>query len=424
MDQSPNQPVAPVAAPVAQIDRLPSLDLLRGIAVLGILLANITAFAHVDLAYHWPPALPGGGTEVDRMVWLAQFVLVDGKLRGLFTLLFGAGLVLFIERAGGEERAIFLQLRRLGWLALFGALHFYLLFRGDILFGYACGGLVALMFVRLSGERLLALGLIWALVGGAFQVLAYLTPALIELGSDPAAANVMGYYREYWQGQLAEAAEQATLMTGGSYGEILRYRVVEESSLLANYARYALFETIPLMLLGMGLYRCGIYAPAEGRTPACALAWGAVVAGLALNLGLGLWVWSHGFGPFTTMLAFFGVANLTNLPLLLGGTWLLAHWAARPHDSWLAERLGQAGRMALSNYVGTSLVMVLLFHGWAGGLFGQLGRLELLVVVVLGWLLMLRFSHLWLARYRQGPFEWLWRCLTYWRRFPLRRGTE
>jgi len=427
MDQSPNQPpgtqVAPVA-PVEQPDRLPSLDLMRGIAVLGILLANITAFAHIDLAYYWPPALPGGGTEADRMVWLAQFVFVDGKLRGLFTLLFGAGLVLFVERAGGEERAIFLQLRRLCWLALFGALHFYLLFRGDILFGYACGGLVALMFVRLSGERLLALGLIWSVVAGAFQVLAYLTPALVELGSDPAAADAMSYYREYWRGQLTDAAEQARLMTGGSYGEILRYRVVEESGLLANYARYALFETIPLMLLGMGLYRCGIYAPAGGRTPGWRLALVAVAAGLALNLAVGLWVRSHGFGPFTTMLAFFGLSNLANLPLLLGGTWLLAHWAARPHHSWLAERLEQAGRMALSNYVGTSLVMMLLFHGWAGGLFGQFGRMELLLVVVLGWLLMLKFSHLWLTRYRQGPLEWLWRCLTYWRRFPLRRGLE
>ncbi len=420
MDQSLNQP----AVPVSRGERLQSLDLMRGIAVLGILLANVTFFAHGDLAYYWPPALPFGGTTGDRIVWLVQFVLVDGKLRGLFTLLFGAGLVLFFERAGGGERAVVLQLRRLFWLALFGVAHFILLFPGDILFGYACGGLVALLFLKLSAERLLALGLIWAVVGGAFQVLAYLTPAMIELGSDPGAAHALAYYQEYWQGQSSDAAEQAALMGGGSYGEILRYRIVEESGLLASYANYALFETIPLMLLGMGLYRCGIYAPAVEPNPdpirGRLLAVGAVIVGLSLNLATGLWVWSHGFGPFTTMLAFFGLANLANLPLLLGGTWLLAHWAARPHDSWLAERLGQAGRMALSNYLGTSLVMVLLFHGWAGGLFGQLGRLELLLVVVLGWLLMIRFSHLWLARYRQGPLEWLWRCLTYWRRFPMR----
>jgi uncharacterized protein len=77
--------------------------------------------------------------------------------------------------------------------------------------------------------------------------------------------------------------------------------------------------------------------------------------------------------------------------------------------------------MALSNYVGTSLVMVLVFQGWAGGLYGTMHRAELLVVVLLGWALMLTFSRAWLARYRQGPLEWLWRCLTYWQCFPLRR---
>lgn len=420
MDPESHKPVAPVRGG----ERLASLDLMRGIAVLGILLANITGFAHVDVAYYWPPALPGGGTEADRMVWLAQFVTVDGKFRGLFTLLFGAGLVLFFERAGGAERAVILQLRRLSWLALFGMAHFFLLFRGDILFSYACGGLVALLFLRLEADRLLALGVIWALVGGALQSMAYLTPALVEVGSQAASGDVLGYYQAFWQDQVAEAADQGRLMAGGSYGEILRYRVAEESHLLANYANHALFETIPLMLVGMGLYRCGIYAPAGEGVRHRALAWTAVVAGLGLNLAAGLWVWSLGFPPYVTQLAFFGLSNLANLPLLLGAAWLLAHWAAQPHDSWLAERLGQAGRMAFSNYIGTSLVMVLVFHGWAGGQFGELDRLELLLVVVMGWLMMLRFSHLWLTRYRQGPLEWLWRSLTYWRRFPLRRAPQ
>src|SRR5690606_24300761 len=130
------------------------------------------------------------------------------------------------------------------------------------------------------------------------------------------------------------------------------------------------FETIPLMLIGMGLYRCGIYAPTGAAVPRRGLAWAAVAAGLALNLATGLWVWSLDFSPYVTQLAFFGLSNLANLPLLLGGAWLLAHWAARrralEEEPWLIERLGQAGRMAFSNYIGTSLVMVLLFHGWAG----------------------------------------------------------
>ena len=408
------------AAPIAGADRLHALDLIRGIAVLGILLANVTAFAHVDLAYYWPPALPGGGNAADGLIWLAQFVVVDGKFRGLFTLLFGAGLVLFIERAGGGEKAVLLQMRRLGWLLVFGLLHFFLLFRGDILFGYACAGFVALLFLRLAPERLLAVGLIWAVLGGALQVLAYLTPAMIEAGG-AGESHVIAHYSDFWQAQLADAAVEGRLIAEGSIIDIVRYRVVEESHLLASNVQYAFFETIPLTLIGMGLYRLGMFAPGQEPGAGRRLAIAGVVAGLALNLAAGLWVWAHGFPPFMTQLAFFGLSNLANLPLLLGGIWLLTRWAEQPAESWLALRLSQAGRMAFSNYVGTSLVMVLLFHGWAGGLFGQLHRAEMLLVVLLGWLLMLRFSGLWLEKYRYGPLEWLWRCLTYWRRFPLRR---
>lgn len=413
------------SAPVAPGERIVALDLMRGIAVLGILLANVTAFGHADLAYFWPPALPDGGTLADRVVWMAQFVAVDGKFRGLFTVLFGAGLVLFIQRAGGESRAMVLQGRRLLWLALIGLAHFFLLFHGDILFSYACGGIFALLAWRMGAVQLLVLGAIWALVGAAMQLLIYVTPMLIEAGSMAAQAGRQGeaivYYQQHWQQQLAENAVKGQLLASGSYWDVLQYRVLNESSMLASYFNYAFFETIPLMLLGMGLYRSGVFSGGQVAIRWRTWAWAGVVAGLALNLAAGLLVWSRGFPPYLTQGTFFGFSSLANLPLSIGGTVLLAGWAARSHDSWLAERLVLAGRMALSNYVGTSVLMVLVFHGWAGGLFGTLHRGELLLVVLLGWALMLNFSRLWLARYTQGPLEWLWRCLTYWRLFPLKR---
>lgn len=409
------------AAPVQGGERFVALDLMRGIAVLGILLANVVAFGHVDLAYYWPPALPQGGNAGDRWLWLAHFVLVDGKFRGLFTILFGAGLVLFVERMGGEERAIVLQLRRLALLALIGLLHFFLLFHGDILFGYAVAGAFALLAIRLPTEKLLALGLIWALVGAAFGTLSYYPPAMIESGMNAVSSDIRSYYAGHWEGQIAEAARQASIMREGSYGDVLAHRVNEESGLLAFYASFAFFETIPLMLLGMGLYRSGVFSrPGDGG----ALARGGVILGVSLNLAVGLWVMAHGFAPYVTQLAFFGLSGFANLPLLLGATVLLANWAARPHESWLAQRLVLAGRMALSNYVGTSLLMMLVFHGWAGSLFGQLHRAELLLVVLLGWAAMLTFSRVWLGRFRQGPLEWAWRCLTYGRRFPNRISRE
>lgn len=410
--------------PVAGSERLVALDLIRGIAVLGILLANVTGFAHPDLAYYWPGALPGGGNAADGWVWLVQFVVVDGKLRALFTLLFGAGLVMFVDRKGGGQRAVLLQARRLGWLGLFGLMHFALLFNGDILFSYACAGLACLLALRMPGEKLVALGLVWLVVAGAFQALAYVTPALIEAGAGGPHA---GIYRDLWGKELADAARQAQVLAGASYADIVRFRIMEEGHLLASYVRWCFFETIPLMLLGMGLYRCGLFSPPQAGEGEPGWRWaavGAVALGLALNLASGLYVLAQGFPPYLTMAVFFGTGALTNLPLIVGGAALLARWAARPHAGWLAQRLRQAGRMAFTNYIATSVLMVIIFHGWAGGLFGTMHRLDLLLVVALGWAMMLSFSRLWLSRFRYGPLEWLWRCLTYGRRFPNRLSLD
>lgn len=412
----------PPAAPIRREDRLVALDLMRGIAVLGILTANITAFADVSLAYYWPPALPGGASSSDSLVWLAQFVLVDGKFRGLFSILFGGGLALFVDRISRFDRAIGLQVRRLFWLALFGLAHFFLLFAGDILFAYACAGVVAVLVLPLRPRTQILLGIGWALAGGYLRVVQFLPLAQSELGirlvpPDPAALALAS---RAWAAQVGQmVAEKAVML--GSLGGIIHYRLVEDSGLLGGAFSLNFFETIPLMIIGMGLLRAGIYAPENSFPGWRGPARFALAAGLLANLLTGLFVWKLGFPPFATQLAFFGISLLANLPMLVGGTFLFARWAARPREGWLARRLVAAGRTAFTNYVGTSLVMALIFQGWALGLFGRFHRLALVPFVLLGWVLMLAWSKPWLDRFRYGPLEWLWRCLTYWRLFPLRR---
>ncbi|MEO5706555.1 MAG: DUF418 domain-containing protein [Alteraurantiacibacter sp.] len=420
-------PLPTTATPVAEAERLVALDLIRGIAVLGILLANITGYAHPDLAYYWPGALPGGGNAGDRWVWLVQFVAVDGKLRALFTILFGAGLVLFVERLGDDGRAVTLQVRRLAWLLLAGLLHYALLFSGDILFTYACAGLIALPFLRMDGQRALLLGVIWLVVAGLLQMQAYLTPMLVEAGKAAMPAQLApSAYADFWTAKLAEAAQQARILGGDSLARLVRWRLVDQGHLLGQYFTWSFFETVPLLLLGMGFYRCGLFnASSQVMSQRRRwLAWAGLILGIGLTLATGLWVVSRNFPPLLTMFVFFGATPLTNLPLVLGGTVLLARWASRippaGQRGWLADRLVLAGRMAFTNYVGTSLAMALVFQGWAGGLFGQMHRVELLLVVALGWAMMLGLSRLWLARFRYGPLEWVWRCLTYWRVFPNR----
>ena len=423
MSQTPQIP----AGPIARGERIVALDLLRGIAVLGILLANITAFAHPDLAYYWPGALPGGGNESDRVMWVAQLVLVDGKFRGLFAILFGAGMVLFVERAGVFEKAVLLQARRLAWLALFGLLHLFLLFRGDILFAYAGAGLVALFALPLRGRMQLTIGVGWAAVGALMLLMTYEPGLRIEQGWGTLPEGAAQLYRDFWSERMATARADAALMTNGSYPAIVRAALVEEGPGLAGVFGANFYETIPTMLIGMGLYRLGVFTRGggAGRPRWFGAALLAFVAGAAINLAAGLFAYEEGFAPYTTQFVFFGVTPLADVLQVTGGAALLGWWASRPHDGWLTDRLALAGRMAFTNYVGTSLVMMLAFQGWAGGLFGTLHRLELLPAVALGWALMLTFSRIWLKHFRYGPLEWLWRCLTYWRLFPLRRpGNE
>jgi uncharacterized protein len=181
------------------------------------------------------------------------------------------------------------------------------------------------------------------------------------------------------------------------------------------------FETIPLMLIGMALYRYGLFA--GGFAPATLRRWGwaGVAAGIGFSLPLGLWALVKGFPPFLSRFVADDATQIPHLQKIVGYAALLTAWAPKLAGGWLGERLVAAGRMAFSNYIGTSLVMMLVFRSWAGGLFGELGRVELLAPLLLGWALMLAWSKPWLDRFRYGPLEWAWRCLTYWRVFPFRR---
>src|SRR6478736_7202809 len=151
--------------PLGGDERIVALDFIRGIAVLGILFPNIVAHGDAILSYFWPPNLPGGATAADKLVWLVQLVLIDGKFRGLFTLLFGAGMMLFTERAWARGATRWLQARRLFWLAVFGLAHFFLIWTGDILFLYAVSGFVALVMLKWSARTQLRVGILWFLIG-------------------------------------------------------------------------------------------------------------------------------------------------------------------------------------------------------------------------------------------------------------------
>ncbi len=418
----PDQPLDPVA-PVAARERLVSLDFTRGVAVMGILGANIIAFGQPYLAYMWPGGFVAPMGPWADWLWVAQFVAVDGKMRGLFTLLFGAGLVLFADRAAARGASDWLQVRRLGWLLAFGLAHYYLLWRGDILTLYALCGLLALIALRWSPIHQAAVGVTVYVFGALLTTAQFgLVWAASEtaLRMSPGYAAVARETRRMLEGERADAFRENAINTRGSYADYVAHAVDAHRWNWIDLFTQSVLETLPLMLIGMALYRAGLF---DGRLGAGAQArwgWWGVVVGTALTLALGLWAFADGLTYTGTMFAFLGPQAFTRLPVVLGLAALLALWGPRA-NGWLGSRVTAAGRMAFSNYLGTSLVMLIVFQGWGLGLFGALDRARLYVVVLAMWLVMLAWSKPWLARFRYGPLEWLWRCLTYGRLVPLLR---
>ena len=404
-------------------ERIGSLDLIRGLAVMGILVANIIAFGQPMGAYLYPAAFNVSHSAAEDWMWVAQLVLIDGKMRGLFSLLFGAGMYLFLENARARGQGGWLQLQRLFWLGLFGLVHFFFVWRGDILFLYACAGAAALLFVRLPRLHQLVLGLL-GYVGGALLYTGFVgfLPAIADtdLGERPAYSQMAEDLDADKQASLADDAIETGLITSGDYPGWVGHNFAAHSGDLLFILLMSWFETLPLMLIGMAAYRYGLFDGGLDPRRQRRWGWGLLLAGTALTLPVALWAKAGGLTYYGTLAAIFGWSMLPRGLAILGLVALLALWGQRAGGP-LAERIAAAGRAAFTNYLGTSLVMLFVFHGWAVGLFGRLGRTELYLVALATCALMLLWSKPWLARYRFGPLEWVWRCLTYRRLFPLRR---
>lgn len=405
-------------------ERLVTLDFIRGIAVMGILFCNIVAFAEPQVAYAWPNGMLHAPSASDKGVWLFQYMFFDGRFRGLFTVLFGAGMMLFMERAWARGAGRGLQARRLLWLMMFGLAHFFLLWRGDILVLYAFWGLIALSFVEWRAVHQLRLGLLGAVVG-ALMITGFMGQDYHRVTHPEAAATMAPEDRKELFGleakQRKEAARDATIYRDGSWPEMVRYHTVDHGKDVLDGLMIGIFETLPLMLLGMGLYRVGFFSGALDPGKMGKWGWTGLVVGGLVSIPFGIITLQANFPFHLTMFLFTGPPQLGRIAMTLGMAALFVVWAPAAAKGWLGERVVAAGRMAFSNYLGTSLMMAMAFNGWGLGLFGKLDRVGLIAVVLTAWAAMLIWSPLWLGRFRFGPLEWAWRCLTYWRRFPLRR---
>ena len=415
---------AQTLTPVSAGERIDTLDFIRGLAVMGILAANIVAFGQPMEAYMYPAAFKTDPGDPGGWMWIAQFILVDGKMRGLFTLLFGAGMYLFMEKAWAKGATRKLQAWRLTILALFGMVHFFLIWPGDILFYYALFGFIALACVKWQVKTQLWVGLGGYMLGvlmlGASLTMPWLVADTPFGESTPELAEQRAGMAAQIDEALAHGDVPNAAIMAGDYGTLVMHRLTEQwYEPLANAILFG-WETLPLMLIGMALYRMGFFNGGFERAKLLRWGWIGMIAGALAHLGIGLVVQAGGFTYYGTLAGFVGWSMLPRLWMVLGLAALLVAWAPSA-TGWLGERVRAAGRAAFTNYLGTSVVMMFVFHGWALGLFGQLNRPQLYIVMVLAWVLMLAWSKPWLDRYRYGPLEWLWRCLTYRTIFPLKK---
>lgn len=404
-------PASPALGPVREQDRIEAIDVLRGVAILGILVVNMGLFSMPEVrgAQSWPGV---ADTVAQRLIFFAA----QEKFKALFSFLFGLGLAVQMLRADGRGvRFVPIYARRLAGLFLIGTVHFVFLWDGDILRDYVRLACALLIFRRRSFAALL----IWAGVFLAIPLLLYsLTTYSAFTGHwSPQVASWAAY--ENGTGDPAEAAETARLYSRGTYAEMVRVRTHEFPEDLLPDADDAFVFAMFLLGLYAGRRRIFHDVRAHGALLRRVLGWGLVIgiAGNAVFTAGG----AYDPAPDNPM------ENLGRLCLILAAPALTFSYAAaialltqRPAWKRRLAPLAAVGRTALSNYLLQSLICTTIFYSYGLALFGRVGPFLGLLMTVGVFLIQVPLSVWWLRRFQFGPIEWLWRSLTYWQRQPLR----
>ncbi|MCW3798317.1 DUF418 domain-containing protein [Sphingomonas sp. BN140010] len=404
-------------------ERIFTLDVIRGVAVMGIFSVNVIAFAMFEGAYFNPGAY-GGHTGADLFLWAANLVLVDGKMRSLFSMLFGASTLLVIERAEASSiPGAATHIRRMAVLLLFGLAHYYLVWFGDILVGYALVGLVAFLFRRRPAHQLFVLGCLFIVLN--MVLFSLLVSHMIQLDHAAHATGATAEQVRGWNdfGRMfypfpTDVAKDLALYRG-SFGGRLHEMVTVR---LTEPIRGTLFfgwETLGLMLLGMAAYKSGFLNGSwDDRSYRKVAGWCLGVGALAFSALAAADLASRFYVP--TLFGGFLVATGPFRVAMAFGYAALIILLSRRMGPW-SQRVAAAGRCAFSNYLGTSIVAAFVFYGWGLGLYGHVSRFEAWLLVPLVWLAMLLWSMPWLERFRYGPFEWAWRTLSRLQLQPMRK---
>lgn len=421
-----------VSIPTNESKRIESLDVLRGFALLGILLLNIIGFGMLSPAYSNPGFDLAGASSVNIGAWMTVELFAEGAMRCLFSILFGAGVILFTDTKSGWS-----HYKRTFWLLMFGLLDAYiLLWSGDILVAYALAGALLFLVRNHSAKSLMAfsaslivlMSLLHAAtgfgLGEAYQ--AHERVFLAEQNAEPvtqpdleAAAGWKDFIKDYTRSEQ-DLLKETTVRTA-NYRSAFEWNAEKNTqNYLFALPIFLFWDALAMMMLGMALYKTGVLQGARDSSFYLKLMLAGFSAGLLINgYEVSRAVQSQ-FDIFSTFAQMQPTYHFGRLAMAFGYIGLVV-WICKTGSSFFTNRLAAVGKMALTNYLMQSLICALIFTGMGFGLLGQLQRIELYGVVIAIWLFQLWFSTFWLNRYRFGPVEWLWRTLTYGSAPPISR---
>ncbi len=399
--------------PVSDRARIDSLDILRGFALMGILVVNIQSFSMPSTAYLIPNSY-GSLEGLHGFLWLVGYLLFDLKFMAMFSMLFGAGIVLMSQHRDIAEKPVLgVHFRRMFLLLVFGLVHAYLIWYGDILVPYAICGCFVVWVRKWSSKRLFIVGAIVVVFGCVSHIL-------------------IGLSAQYFPDAVESIRDDFMLSMEDHQVEIDAYRGAWSEHFLIRFFEVLSmhFFVFPLMFflrlcglmcLGIALFKSGVLDASRSTAFYVRMAMMGAAIGIPL-VGLGAFMnEQHDFDPAFVL----GYGALANY---FGSVFVALMWVAlvmlvcrSKRFSKVHHVLSSYGRMAFTNYIGQTVIATWIFYGYGLGWFGSVSRVEQLGVVLVIWTVQLTLSPLWLRYFRFGPLEWVWRTGTYMKFQPIRR---
>ncbi len=414
--------------PITGKARIESIDTLRGVALFGILLMNIIAFANPFAAY-LDPRVDGADAGINLATFMAVDIMAEGSMRTIFSMLFGAGMLIFLNKPNADSAQVkLLYYRRALLLVAFGLFNAYVLvWAGDILYTYGMTGLVLYFFRDFPARKLALCGAgvlcLLALIHGGMHVQGRMlkeeVDVVLALPEGTELTTEQNETLEAWNTFLEQQFMTPELIANElatkKEGYWANFKQTAASNVFIQTFAFVIntfWDALAMMLLGMAFLKWGLFdASRSYRT-----------YGLLCLLGFGIGIPLNAWETLTFIGSDYQIHwnsfnrptyDLGRLSLALGYIGLVMLICKSGLLTWLRTGLARVGQMALTNYLSQSIICNFIFMGFGFGLAGELERHQIYYVVFAVWIFQLFFSIWWLSRYRFGPAEWLWRSLTY-----------